>query len=100
MLGLISINYKIAPLKIRELFYIYPDEYEKIFKLINKRISLKGLFIISTCNRTELYFETEDSQKNQNKAFHSVIMTLGKLKKFNDGLRPYIKKKTRFIRNF
>ena len=93
MLGLISINYKIAPLKIRELFYIYPDEYEKIFKLINKRISLKGLFIISTCNRTELYFETEDSQKNQNKAFHSVIMTLGKLKKFNDGLRPYIKKK-------
>ena len=56
MLGLISLNYKIAPVKIRELFYIYPEEYQKIFNEINERVTLKGLFIISTCNRTEIYF--------------------------------------------
>ena len=93
MLGLISLNYKIAPVKIRELFYIYPEEYKKIFNEINERVTLKGLFIISTCNRTELYFETAKNQASHNKTYHSVIMTLSKLKRFNDGLRPYIKKK-------
>ncbi len=93
MLGLISLNYKIAPVKIREIFYIYPDEYQIIFNEINSKITLKGLFIISTCNRTELYFETNENQANSKKIYHSVIMSLSRLKKFNDGLRPYIKKK-------
>ena len=93
MLGLISINYKIAPVNIRELFYIYPDDFQKIFNEINDRITLKGLFIISTCNRTELYFETTKNKTVHSKIFHSVIMSLSKLKRFNDGLRPYIKKK-------
>ena len=93
MLGLISINYKIAPVNIRELFYIYPDDFQKIFNEINDRITLKGLYIISTCNRTELYFETTKNKTVHNKIFHSVIMSLSKLKRFNDGLRPYIKKK-------
>ena len=93
MIGLVSLNYKIAPIKIRELFYIYPDEYSKIFKLVNSRVPLKGLFIISTCNRTEIYFETEEINPSNSKIFHSVIMILSQLKKFNDGLRPYIKKK-------
>ena len=35
MFGLISLNYKIAPVKIRELFYIYPEEHQKIFNEIN-----------------------------------------------------------------
>ena len=92
MIGLVSLNYKIAPVKIRELFYIYPEDFEFIFKLIGKKIQLNGLFIISTCNRTEIYFDFESSKINYSKAFHSVIMTLSKLKKFNDGLRPYIRK--------
>ena len=38
MIGLISLNYKIAPVKIRELFYIYPEDFKHIFKLINVKI--------------------------------------------------------------
>ncbi len=91
MLGLISLNYKIAPVQIRELFYLYPEQYITIFNGLKSKSKIKGLFIISTCNRTEIYFET-DTQESSNKSFHSVIMTLSKLKKFNDGLRPYIKK--------
>ena len=91
MLGLISLNYKIAPVQIRELFYLYPEQYITIFNGLKSKSKIKGLFIISTCNRTEIYFET-NTQESSNKSFHSVIMTLSKLKKFNDGLRPYIKK--------
>ena len=92
MIGLVSLNYKIAPVKIRELFYIYPEDFELIFKLINEKIQLNGLFIISTCNRTEIYFDFSSLKINSKKAFHSVVMAMSKLKKFNDGLRPYIKK--------
>ena len=92
MLGLISLNYKIAPVQIRELFYLYPDQYLNIYENLISKSKIKGLFIISTCNRTEIYFETS-SNESSSKSFHSVIMTLSKLKKFNDGLRPYIKKK-------
>ena len=92
MIGLISLNYKIAPVQIRELFYLYPDQYLNIYKSLISKSKIKGLFIISTCNRTEIYFETSSSELSS-KSFHSVIMTLSKLKKFNDGLRPYIKKK-------
>ena len=92
MIGLISLNYKIAPVQIRELFYLYPDQYLNIYNSLNSKSKIKGLFIISTCNRTEIYFETSSSESSS-KSFHSVIMTLSKLKKFNDGLRPYIKKK-------
>ena len=92
MIGLISLNYKIAPVQIRELFYLYPDQYLNIYKSLISKSKIKGLFIISTCNRTEIYFETSSSESSS-KSFHSVIMTLSKLKKLNDGLRPYIKKK-------
>ena len=92
MIGLISLNYKIAPVQIRELFYLYPDQYLNIYKSLISKSKIKGLFIISTSNRTEIYFETSSSESSS-KSFHSVIMTLSKLKKFNDGLRPYIKKK-------
>ena len=92
MIGLISLNYKIAPVQIRELFYLYPDQYLNTYKSLISKSKIKGLFIISTCNRTEIYFETSSSESSS-KSFHSVIMTLSKLKKFNDGLRPYIKKK-------
>jgi glutamyl-tRNA reductase len=92
MLGLISLNYKIAPIQIRELFYLFPDQYSTVFDEVKHKTNIKGLFIISTCNRTEIYFETND-KNSLNKSFHSVLMTLSKLKKFNDGLRPYIKKK-------
>ena len=69
MIGLVSLNYKIAPVKIRELFYIYPEDYELIFKLINEKIQLNGLFIISTCNRTEIYFDFSSFKINSKKSF-------------------------------
>ena len=93
MIGLVSLNYKIAPLKIREHFYLFPNEISKIHALVNKKVKTEGFFVISTCNRTEIYFEVNSKDFSENQVFHSVIMSLSRFKKFNDGLRPYIKKK-------
>ena len=69
MVGLISINYKIAPLEIREKFYF--DSSEKIVfnNLLKKKVGVEGLMIISTCNRTEIYFEFENHVGEETKLF-------------------------------
>ena len=90
MVGLISINYKIAPLEIREKFYF--DSSEKIVfnNLLKKKVGVEGLMIISTCNRTEIYFEFENHVGEENKFLHSIVKELVEFKRFKDRLSPYL----------
>ena len=90
MVGLISINYKIAPLDIREKFYF--DNPEKIVfnNLLKKKVGCEGLMIISTCNRTEIYFEFENHIGEEKKFLHSIVKELVEFKKFKDSLSPYL----------
>ena len=90
MVGLISINYKIAPLEIREKFYF--DSSEKIVfnNLLKKKVGVEGLMIISTCNRTEIYFEFENHVDEENKFLHSIVKELVEFKRFKDSLSPYL----------
>ena len=90
MVGLISINYKIAPLEIREKFYF--DSSEKIVfnNLLKKKVGVEGLMIISTCNRTEIYFEFENHVGEENKFLHSIVKVLVEFKRFKDSLSPYL----------
>ena len=90
MVGLISINYKIAPLEIREKFYF--DSSEKIVfnNLLKKKVGVDGLMIISTCNRTEIYFEFENHVGEENKFLHSIVRELVEFKRFKDSLSPYL----------
>ena len=90
MVGLISINYKIAPLEIRERFYF--DSSEKIVfnNLLKKKVGVEGLMIISTCNRTEIYFEFENHVGEENKFLHSIVKELVEFKRFKDSLSPYL----------
>ena len=87
MVGLISINYKIAPLEIREKFYF--DSSEKIVfnNLLKKKVGVEGLMIISTCNRTEIYFEFENHVGEENKFLHSIIKELVEFKRFKEPIK-------------
>ncbi len=90
MVGLISINYKIAPLNIREKFYF--DNSEKIVfnNLLKKKVGVEGLIIISTCNRTEIYFEFENHIGQEKKFLHSIVKELVEFKGYKDSLSPYL----------
>ena len=90
MVGLISINYKIAPLEIREKFYF--DNSEKIVfnNLLKKRVGVEGLIIISTCNRTEIYFEFENHVGQEKKFLHTIVKELVEFKGYKDSLSPYL----------
>ena len=46
--------------------------------------------IISTCNRTEIYFELENHIGQENKFLHSVVKELVIFKKYKDSLSPHL----------
>jgi len=73
LIGLISINYKIAPVELRERFYFEDSEKLVFNNLLKKNVGVEGLMIISTCNRTEIYFEFENHIGEEKKILHNII---------------------------
>lgn len=79
MIGLLGINHKSAPISVREMYSF--DSQENISfsnKLLADKL-VEGIVIISTCNRTEIYFNTQI--KNDKDIYQSMT---GALKKFKN----------------
>ena len=93
MIGLISINFKTSPIEVREKFYFQDSEKMKFFDLLSSECPVEGLIILSTCNRTELYYEYENHVGEENKIFHLIMKCLVKFKKYPEGLSPYVSTK-------
>jgi len=94
MIGLISINYKHAPLDIREQFDFTDDQKLNFHHILKRNHNVEGLMILSTCNRTEIYFEYENHIGHESKLMHAVLKALVDFKSFNESLSPYLEKKT------
>tara|TARA_B100001109_G_scaffold194570_1_gene161145 strand:- start:157 stop:1443 length:1287 start_codon:yes stop_codon:yes gene_type:complete len=90
LVGLISLNYKAAPIEIRERFHFEDSEKLVFNNLLKKNIGVEGLMIISTCNRTEIYFEFENHIGQEKKFLHSIVKELVDFKKFNESLSPFL----------
>ena len=65
LLNLISFNYKSTDLICREKIIIYDNELESIISHLKDVFNLEDIFIISTCNRTEIYYRSENSTPDQ-----------------------------------
>ena len=92
MIGLISVNYKTAPLEIREKVHMSEIEISRFSKFIQKPL-IDGLFILSTCNRTEIYFDYKQKNLNNKNISHKIISSWIKFKKISEGISPYVEKK-------
>jgi len=93
LIGLISINFKTSPIEVREKFYFQDSEKMKFFDLLSSEYPVEGLIILSTCNRTEIYYEYENHVGEENKIFHLIMKCLVKFKKYPEGLSPYVSTK-------
>ena len=82
MIGVIGISYKTAPLEIRERFSFSKDEIVPFSELIQQETEISDLVLISTCNRTEIYF-SQDRHDNQT-AFELVYEVIKKFKGVTD----------------
>lgn len=63
------------------------------FDLLSSECPIEGLVILSTCNRTELYYEYENHIGEEKKIFHLIMKCLVKFKKYSEGLSPYVSTK-------
>ncbi len=50
----ISINHKTSPIALREALHLSESEIAELFPLLNREV-LKDGFVLSTCNRTEIF---------------------------------------------
>jgi len=73
MIGLFGLNHKSAPIEVREKF-VFCEEDIKRFVPELKAKGASGAVVLSTCNRTEIYFEMDDSDPSGN--FELISNTL------------------------
>jgi glutamyl-tRNA reductase len=73
MIGLFGLNHKSAPIEVREKF-VFCEEDIKRFVPELKTMGISGAIVLSTCNRTEIYFEMEES--NSSNEFELIANTL------------------------
>tara|TARA_B100000427_G_scaffold327460_1_gene338248 strand:+ start:101 stop:1357 length:1257 start_codon:yes stop_codon:yes gene_type:complete len=93
LIGLISINFKTSPIEVREKFYFQESEKMEFFELLSSECPIEGLVILSTCNRTELYYEYENHIGEEKKIFHLIMKCLVKYKTYSEGLSPFVSTK-------
>lgn len=56
MIGLLGLNHKTAPIKVREKFVFCEEDIKRFVPQLIES-GLNGAIVVSTCNRTEIYFD-------------------------------------------
>ena len=67
MIGLLGLNHKSAPIAVRERFVFCEEDIKRFVSLLRDK-GILGAIVLSTCNRTEIYFEAEDNHPAANLA--------------------------------
>ena len=93
MIGLISINYKNSPIEVREKFYFEDNEKIDFYNFVSEQFPIDGIIVLSTCNRSEIYYEYENHLGQEKRIFHIIMKCLVEFKKYPEGLSPYAIKK-------
>ncbi|ALD22079.1 glutamyl-tRNA reductase [Hymenobacter sp. DG25A] len=78
----ISLSFKKAPLEIRELISLDEAACRRFLHTLRHDLGLSDLLVLSTCNRTEVYYAADRDQSP------AIIEALGQLKGITD-ITPY-----------
>ncbi len=70
----VSLSFKQAPLAIRELLALDEAACRRFLHTLHHELGLSDLLVLSTCNRTEVYYAAEDDRSRE------IILALGDLK--------------------
>jgi glutamyl-tRNA reductase len=61
MVGLVGISHQTALVNVREKLVIDEGDISGLYQFLNQQCGVDGIFALSTCNRTEIYFEIEEA---------------------------------------
>ena len=73
---IVGINHKTAPIEIREKFFLSSIEQDLLLAELKCNPAVVEAFVLSTCNRTEVYATVLDEQNH----FTYVIKLLANIK--------------------
>lgn len=77
-----GLNHKTAPLSLREKCVFYLDAIEQPLKTLVSQPDLREAAILSTCNRTEIYCETDNAQSLIDWFCHHLDMPYNKVEPY------------------
>jgi glutamyl-tRNA reductase len=80
MIGVIGISFKSAELEIREKYAFSADDIRNMLELSKHHNDFRGMLIISTCNRTEIYFHCRKLYEHE--SYNMVLSALKSIKNF------------------
>src|SRR5437763_127569 len=85
---IVGLSHKIAPIEIREKFYLNPLQQDLLLSELKNHPLITEAFILSTCNRVEVYLKRVDTAVDSS----FVIALIAKIKKinFDFDVTPYI----------
>jgi len=87
MFGVIGISFKTAPIEIREQFSFSPEEIAQFTELLQIDQGMQGVVLLSTCNRTEIYFRIEKCCTE--KGFKFILRNLKYFKGYKNEIKKY-----------
>ena len=93
LIGVIGINHKTAPVEIRELIAFSDWQIHDFLNSLKQETGINGAIVLSTCNRSEFYFDLEDLEKDE--AFEKIFKLIADAK----SLEPTLKKHFYFHAN-
>jgi glutamyl-tRNA reductase len=74
----VSLSYKNAPIKVRESVALNEEECRKLLAVLKSQITASDILVLSTCNRTEVYYHAQQDYSSQ------IIQCLTSLKGLED----------------
>src|SRR5208283_3776255 len=94
---IVGLSHKTAPIEIREKFYLNPDQQDYLLSELKNHPLISEAFVLSTCNRIEVYLERVDSSVDSS----LIISLIAIIKKINFDFDPapyvYTYEKTRAL---
>jgi len=83
----LGLNYKTAPVEIREKFVFVDDQTERALHLLSQTKSIAECVIVGTCNRTEVYVVCDQASMGRDYAMRFLAEWFGVSK---DSFREYL----------
>ena len=85
LLKALCLSYQTAPLAIREAFALNQDESKTFLLKLRDFFGIQEAIVVSTCNRTEVYYVAENNLSNQ---IIKLLVTEKSLIENNDFFKP------------
>lgn len=98
-LGIVGISHKTASVEVRDSVALASDEQDVLLSTIRSQLRVEGCMILSTCNRTEVYFSAEATAKVAD-GIRTILDASRKCAYFSDPATAYEKHGVEAVRHF